>query len=129
MNANGTVTAGDLADLFNGLSQSIDDFRVNAPPGTTTDDLARLKDEAQALENRAHQFIAQDMAETLSRIQPDLQTIVDATAKVQQQIGVLNDVSKAISIATAGVALGAAIATGNIAAIGSTAQAFADSVA
>ena len=87
-----------------------------------------MKDEAQALENRAHQFVAQDMADTLARIQPDLQKLVNATAKVKQQTGLLNGVSKAIGVATAGVALGAAIATGNIAAIASTAQAFADSV-
>ena len=39
MSANGAVTAGDLADLFNDLSQAVDEFRLNPPPGTSTDDL------------------------------------------------------------------------------------------
>jgi hypothetical protein len=87
-----------------------------------------MKNDAPAPENRAHQFVVQDMAHTLAQIQPELQALVTATAKVNQQTSLLNDVSKAIGIATAGVALGAAIATGNVASIASTAQAFADSV-
>jgi uncharacterized iron-regulated protein len=117
MSANVAVTAGDLADLFNDLSQAIDEFRLSPPAGTTTADLARLKDEAQALENRAHQFVAADMANTLARVQSDLQKLVDATGRVKKQIRLLN-----------GVAVGAAIATGNVAAIASTAQAFVSSI-
>jgi cob(I)alamin adenosyltransferase len=130
MSPNGAVTAGDLADLFNDLSQAIDDFRLSdrVPVGTPATELARLKDEAQALEDRAHQFTAQSMAATLAAIQSDLQKIAAATATAKTQLAHLNNVSKAISIATAGVALGAAIATGNIPSIAATAGAFAQSV-
>jgi len=130
MSTNAAMTAGDLADLFNDLSQAIDDFRLSdaVQDGADPSTLARLKDEAQALENRAHQFITQDMTSTLARIQPDLQRIVAATDRVKRQTGVLNSVTKAIDIATAGVALGAAIATGNLASIGATTQAFVSSI-
>ena len=49
------AAAGRLADLFNSLSQALDDFRLedHVPP-ISADQSARLKDEAQALEDRAH---------------------------------------------------------------------------
>jgi hypothetical protein len=124
------MSASELADLFNELSQAIDDFRLrdDLPVSTSTTDLARLKDEAQALEDRAHQLTAASIAATMAAIQPDLEKIRNATATATQQLAHLTTVSKAIGIATAGVALGAAIATGNVAAITSTAEAFALSV-
>jgi hypothetical protein len=131
MSASGTaMSPGDLADLFNELSQAIDDFRLSddLPAGTSVADLARLKDEAQALEDRAHQLTAASIAATMIAVQPDLEKIRNATATATYQLGHLATVSKAIGIATAGVALGAAIATGNVAAITSTAEAFAISV-
>jgi hypothetical protein len=120
--------AADLADLFNQLSDSLDDFRLNAPTGTPPAQLSQLKDEAQALTDRAHHFTALSMAATLQAIQNDLAKIKAATASAAAQVAVLNNVSKVISIATAGVALGAAIASGNPASIVATAEGLVQAV-
>ena len=119
--------ANQLVDLFNGLSQTLDVFRLgdNIPPGTPADQLARLKDEAQALEDRAHYFTAQSIGATLQSIQGDLANIKSVTAQAKNQLGVLNDVSKVISIATSALSLGTAIAAGNPASILAATQALA----
>jgi predicted trehalose synthase len=106
--------AGQLADLFNDLSQALDEFRLaDHNPSIPADQLSRLKDEAQALEDRAHYFTAQAIGATLQSIQPDLANIKAVTAQAKTQVGVLNDVSKVISIATSALGLGTAIAAGN----------------
>ena len=122
--------AGGLADLFNDLSQAVDDFRLtDHDPPLTMDQMARLKDEAQALEDRAHHFTAEAIGATLQAIQPNLQNIKDVTADAKNQLTVLNDVSKAISIATSGLSLGTAIAAGNPLSVASAAQALAQTIA
>ncbi|MGA2147408.1 MAG: hypothetical protein ABSH49_20875 [Bryobacteraceae bacterium] len=124
-----TVEAGNLADLFNSLSQALDDFRLadHVPP-IPTDQLGRLKDEAQALEDRAHYFTAQAIGATLQSIQSDLANIKTVTAQAKAQVGVLNDVSKVISIATSALSLGTAIAAGNPASVVSAATALAQTL-
>jgi uncharacterized phage infection (PIP) family protein YhgE len=121
--------AGQLADLFNNLSQALDDFRLgdHVPP-VPDDQLARLKDEAQALEDRAHYFTAQAIGATLQSIQSGLANIKAVTAQAKAQLGVLNDVSKAISIATSALSLGTAIAAGNPASIAAAADALAQTL-
>jgi hypothetical protein len=110
--------AGELADLFNDLSQKVDDFRLaDHAPALTPDQLARLKDEAQALEDRAHYFTAQAIGATLQSIQSDLASIKAVSAQAKTQLGKLNDVSKIISVATSALSLGTAIAAGNPASI------------
>jgi hypothetical protein len=120
------VEAGELADLFNSLSQAVDDFRLGdgISPDTPREQLARLKDEAQALENRAHYFTAQAIGATLQSIQPDLAKIKAVTADAKAQVDILNDVSRVISIATAGLSVGTAIAAGNPLSIAAAAEAF-----
>jgi hypothetical protein len=124
------VEAGLLADLFNSLSQTLDDFRLGdrVPADTTTDQLARMKDEAQALEDRAHYFTAQAIGATLQSIQPDLAKIKTVTAQAKAQLKILNDVSKAIAIATSALSLGTAIAAGNPASIAAATQALVQTV-
>ena len=123
--------AEDLARLFNKLSQALDDFRLSdsIPDDTPPELLARLKDEAQALEDKAHFFTAEAIGATLQSVQIDLAKIKAATAEATAQVAKLNDVSKVISIATAGLALGASIASGNPGSIVATAEAFAQAVA
>jgi len=121
--------AGQLADLFNSLSQALDDFRLgDRVPPIPDDQLARLKDEAQALEDRAHYFTAQAIGATLQSIQSDLTNIKAVTAQAKAQLVVLNDVSKAISIATSALSLGTAIAAGNPASIAAAAEALAQTL-
>ena len=122
--------ANQLADLFNSLSQELDDLRLGgALAGASAADLARLKDESQALEDRAHFFTAQAIGATLQTIQSDLAAIKSVTADAKDQLSTLNSVSKAIAIATSAVSLGAAIAAGNPPAILAAAQGLAQTVA
>jgi hypothetical protein len=119
--------AGRLADLFDGLSQELDDFRQSdrIPPGTSQADLDNLKAQAQTLEGFSQQFTSGAIGATLQAIQTDIAQIKAATSDARAQVAVLDDVSKAISIATSAVALGTAIAEGNPVAILTAAQAFA----
>jgi hypothetical protein len=120
--------ANNLANLFYGLSQALDDFRLNPPAGTPPEQLGQLKDEAQALDDRAHYFTGQAIGATLQAIQNNLAQVKGVTADATAQVGRLNDVSKIISIATAGLALGASIASGNPVSILSNAQALAQAL-
>jgi hypothetical protein len=122
--------AGRLADLFNNLSQALDDYRLgdHIPP-VPADQLARLKDKAQALEDRAHYCTAQAIGATLQSIHSDLANIKAVTEQAKAQVGVLNDVSKVISIATSALRLGTAIAAGNPVSIADAADALAQTLA
>lgn len=87
--------ANHLADLFNDLSQALDDFRLaDHDPPISPGDVSRLKDEAQALEDRAHYFTADAIGETLQSIQPNLTQIKGLTAEAGQQLNTLTNVSK-----------------------------------
>jgi hypothetical protein len=124
------VEAGRLADLFNALSQAVDDYRLaNHDPPVPTCQLARFKDEAQALEDRAHYFTAEAIGATLEAIQPDLANIKAVTAQATEQLGVLNDVAKIIAIATSSLSLGTAIAAGNPLSIAAAAEALTQTIA
>ena len=65
----------------------------------------------------------------MQAIQPDLANIKAVTTEAKQQLGVLNDVSKVISIATSALSLGTAIAAGNPVSIAAAADALAQTVA
>lgn len=122
--------AGQLADLFNSLSQAVTDFRLadHTPPISAADS-ASLKTKAEALEDLANSFIAQAIGATLQSIQSDLANIKAVTAQAKAQVGVLNDVSRVISIATSALSLGTAIASGNPLSIVSAANGLAQTVA
>jgi hypothetical protein len=116
--------ANNLANLFYALSQGVDDFRLT--PRTPPLDPAtagRLKDEAQALDDRAHYFTAAAIGATLQSIQPNLEDIKTLTAEAQKQVNNANTVDKVIMIATSVLSLGTAIAAGNIPSILAAAQA------
>jgi hypothetical protein len=110
--------ANELADAFNEFSQAVDEFRLaDHDPPLTQDELARLKDEAQALENRSHHFTAEAIGATLQSIQPNLAGIKSITAQATAQLGTLNTADRVITIATSALGLATAIATGNVMAI------------
>lgn len=121
--------ANNLANSFYALSQAVDNFRFATKNSPLTDIQAgQLKDESQALDNRAHYFTAQAIGATLQAIQSDLANIKTLTAQAQQQVQNLNDVDKVIKIATSVLSLGAAIAAGNVACILSNAEALAGAI-
>jgi hypothetical protein len=118
--------ANNLANLFNDLSQAVDTFRLSFNPPLPQDEMSRLKDEAQALQDRAHHFTAEAIGATLQTIQPQLANIKTVTTKAKKQLQNLNNVSKAINIATSALGLGVAIAAGDPATIAAAAQALAN---
>ena len=116
--------ANNLANGFYALSQATDDFRFAARnPPLTDAQAALLKDESQALDDRAHYFTAEAIGATLQIIQEDLSNIKVLTAQAKQQVQNLNDVDKVIKIVTSALSLGTAIAAGNVPSILSAAQA------
>ena len=121
--------ANALAVLFNDLSQAVDDFRLSYEPPLQGEQMSRLKDESQALEDRAHYFTAQAIGATLAQIAPDLDRIKNVTTDAKQQLGHLKDISRAISIATSALSLGTAIAAGNPASIAAAAAALVQTLA
>jgi ABC-type transporter Mla subunit MlaD len=118
--------ANALANRFYELSDAVDDFRL-APRDPRLDDLraGRLKDEAQALENRAHYFTAKAIGATLDAIQAELGDIKTLTKQVKQQVEALDDVDKVINIVTSALSLGTAIAAGDPGSIASAVKALA----
>jgi hypothetical protein len=122
--------ADELVDIFNGLSQALDDFRLGPiiPPGTTADELERVKSLAQALEDLAHNFTAESIGATLRSVQASLDRIKMVTREAKEQLARLKDVSKAISIAAFALDIGTGIAEGNPASILTAAQDLAGAI-
>lgn len=118
-----------LSDLFNDLSQVVDNFRLDFEPPLPDDQMGRLKDESQALEDRAHYFTAQAIGLTLQAIQPNLAQIKATITQAKEQLSTLNDVSKAIMIAVLALSVGTAIAAGDPATILAATQALAGNLA
>ena len=120
--------ANALANAFYDFSDAVDDYRFSFDPPLKPADMARLKDESQALQDRAHYFTAQAIGATLKTIQTDLGKIKAVTAQAQQQLKNLINVSKGIKVATSVLSLGTAIAAGNPATILAAAQALEDAI-
>lgn len=121
--------AGRLADLFNDLSQAVDEFRLSdLDPPLTSNQMARLKAEAQALEDRAHLFTAEAIGATLQSIQQELANIKAVTIQARAHLKVLTNVSRAILIATSALSLATAIAAGNPSSIVAAGKALAETL-
>lgn len=118
-----------LADLFSGFSDAVDDFRRALPDGTSPQQLAELKVQAQRLEDQSHAFTAEAIGLTLQAIQNDLAKIKAVTTQAKEQLKVLNDISKVASIAGSAIDLGAAIIGGDPATILGATETLAQSVA
>ena len=125
------VEALQLARLYHALSQALDEFRLSdrVPADTPPDQRALLKQRAQDLEDVSHDFTADAISAILQSIPTSLANIKAVTADAKTQLGHLNAVTKVISIATAGLALGTAIASGNPAGIATAIEPFVQAVA
>jgi len=119
--------ADRLFEIFNGLSNSLDEFLISAnlPPAES----APVQAHSRKLEDMAHHFTAVSMAATLRAIQPQLDGIKTVTAEAKEQLNHLNDVAKVIAIAQAAVNVGTAIAGANPAAILGAAEGLAHTLA
>jgi hypothetical protein len=122
--------ATELATLFSDLSQAVDEYRLaDHTPPLSMGNRARLKDEAQVLENRSYHFTAQAIGATLQSVQADLEKIKDTTEQAAQQLGKLEDFAKVISITVSASSLAGAIAAGNPGLIIGAAQDLANKLA
>jgi DNA repair exonuclease SbcCD ATPase subunit len=122
--------ANELADLFSDLSQAVGEYRLaDHTPPLSMAELARLKDEAQVLENRSHHFTAAAIGASLKSVQSDLDRIKSTTEEAAKQLGKIESFAKVISIVVSASSLAGAIATGNPALIIGAVQDLTDKVA
>jgi len=113
------LTAEDFrsfADQFSGLARSIVVFEGKNPNLSDSDfhTIDRLR--MAALDYSDH-FLIAAVQQTLKDLNAPLQQISDATTRMNTVVKNLKTIGKAISIATAGIQLGAAIMTGQVSAI------------
>ena len=114
------LTADDfrsLADQFSGLARSIVIFEANNP-GLSDPDFHTIDRLRMAALDYSDHFLISAIQETLRDLNAPLAKISDATGKMNLALKNLKNIGKAISIATAGIQLGAAIMTGQLPAIG-----------
>lgn len=105
--------ARELAAQFLQLSMAVDQFRHDHFPELTPELRARLKDQAQHLDDLSDHFTAVAIGVTLLAIQDDLDNIRSVTAQARQAVRTIQKIEKVASIVSAGVALGAAIFAGD----------------
>jgi hypothetical protein len=120
--------ARQLASQFLQLSMAVDRVRADKLTTLSQDDLHRLSDCAQHLDDFAMQFTAQAISATLASIQGSLANIMGATADAKKAIKTAKTIQNVASIAAAAVVLGAAIASGNPATIASAASGLVSSI-
>lgn len=120
---------GTLANQLFQLSQSLDDFRLSHWNSLAPVQRDQLKDEAQALDSRAHYLTADALGDISAAMASELAAVVQATQDAQSAVQTLDTVDNVIAIAIAAVGVGAAVATGDIASIGTAVTALADAIA
>jgi len=114
------LTADDfrsLADQFSGLARSIVAFEA-ANPNLSDGDFHTIDRLRMTALDYSDHFLVAAIQQTLQNLNLPLQQISSATTAMNTKLKYLADVGKAISIATAGIQLGAAIMTGQLPAIG-----------
>jgi hypothetical protein len=114
--------AEQMAQIFFSLSQAVDRFRLTHWAELSEQKRADLKEQAQALDVRAHGFTAQAIGAFLSRIQPQLRAIRQAGEDAKHALDRLQAVAKGIAIVDAAVAVAADIASGNVESIGTSVE-------
>jgi len=110
--------AEELAQIFFDLSSAVDKFRLDnygaIPPAVQQ----RLKEQAQALDTRGQQCIADALGAIVQGIQPHLADIKQATQDAKDALAHLNEVAKGFAIVDSAVALVGAIVAGDWGSIG-----------
>ena len=105
-----------LADQFSGLARSIVTFERDNPGLSDSDFHAIDRLRLAALDYSDH-FLIAAIQQQLKDLDAPLAQISSATGKMNDALKKLKNINKAISIATAGIQLGAAIMTGQLPAI------------
>ena len=104
-----------LADVFGGLAQSIVTSESNNQASLTDEQFSSLEHLRKVALDYSDHFLLSAIQQTLKDLDAPLAQISDATARMNQAVRTLDDIGKAIAVATAGVQLGAAIMTGQVA--------------
>lgn len=119
---NPAAEANALADRFYAASAALDSLRLNFNPPLPLPEQQRLRDESNALTTRAQYLTAQAIGVTLAAIQGSLGGIKASTDTAIAQLRHLQDLDRAIVLATSLVKLGAALSAGDPGTIASAAQ-------
>lgn len=114
--------ARGLADSFFEISKAVGDYRFAHFDDSTLDQRKALHSLQQQLSNQSNHFTAEAVEITLDDLRPTLDRIHQITGQVNKAIRTLDDIRAVITIATNVVSLGAAIASGDPAAIASAIQ-------
>jgi hypothetical protein len=117
--------AGNLADIAASLVQ----FREANSAGLSDTQFNTLGDLAGRIETLSDQVNVAALDATLAQVQGDVESIVGATQDAQDAVKRIHQIQDVIAIGGAVLALGGAIAGGNISTIASSAQAVVQAVA
>ena len=107
----------ELARWFRQIANALGDYRLNNWNALTQAQRQRIDNAEWSLINYSSDLTTEAVGTILDDAEGSLERIQEATNKANKIIQKIQDVKKAIGIATAFVGLGAAIITGNTSAI------------
>jgi hypothetical protein len=105
--------AAQLSDEFLQMSMAIDQIRATNP-NLSDADAQRLGTTARQLDELSDQLNAAAVAQILTSIQPQLNSIMQATQAAKDALKRAQDIQKDFNIAGAALTLAAAILAGNL---------------
>lgn len=120
--------AEGLAQTFYSLSDAVDDFWQRQYGALSPAQVQQLKNEAQALARRGHEFSADALGAILHELLPRLSNIKKATEDAKDALAHLDDVAKALAIVDSAVALVTSLATGDLPSIGDKVDGLAQAI-
>lgn len=109
-----------IARAFAMMSEAIDEFRHRRAQQLTDAQRESLIDEAVRLDNYSDAFTAEAIAKTLESLKDEVDNLTAATEQAAAALAKVQAIERISSITAAALALGAAIATGDLAAAGSS---------
>jgi hypothetical protein len=114
--------ARDLADSYFNLAQEVGKYRLDNWTRLSEGARGTLESRMWTLLNYSSDFTGEAVSLTVDELAPVLEEIQGATTKLTKAIKKLGTVQKVLTIAAAGIKLGASIMTGNADQIASAAQ-------
>ena len=107
------LQANDLANQFLSMAQSIGDFRYQHWNGLSTAQHQRLSSLHRNVLTYGEDILVSSTVLVMEDMEGSLAAIRDVTGQIRSALGSLEDIQKGINVATAIVALGAAIVSRN----------------
>lgn len=109
--------ASTIADQLVELAEQISDFRFKNFTTLSTEDSANLRLLVSSIRRNASDMTALIVGKKIKNLQDNLEVIAKATDEAEKAIAKIEEIKKAIDVATAVVRLGAAVITLNPVAI------------